>query len=158
MNKHLTYLGSISFYDEKEDGVLKAVVYRIDAIKTITDEEANNLIDLGIFDSYVIPELYEGKTIVEDFSWVLTNIEFNQFRKDVDIENNVFFFREDRIINPETNEKETFEDTICVNDYSLIDIVEICMSYGYSEKQIKKWVSNGEELQLIAQCIFENKK
>lgn len=57
----LAIFGCISFYEKATDGVDKAVIYRIDETKMISDEsEAEKIIDDGIHDSYVIPDLYNG--------------------------------------------------------------------------------------------------
>lgn len=58
--QYLVIFGCISFYEKSNDGVDKAIVYRIDETKMINDEsEAEKIIDEGIHDSYVIPELYK---------------------------------------------------------------------------------------------------
>lgn len=60
MDKHLTIFGCISFYEKRTDGVDKAIVYRIDSQKMITEDEAERLLDSGVFDSYLIPDIYNG--------------------------------------------------------------------------------------------------
>jgi len=59
--QYLVIFGCISFFEMAFDGIDKAVIYKIDKTEMIVDEsEAEKLIDEGIYDSYVIPELYNG--------------------------------------------------------------------------------------------------
>lgn len=58
--KHLTILGLILF-DEPNlhtDERAKATIQKIDAIKELTIDEAEDLIDEGTFDSYLMPDLW----------------------------------------------------------------------------------------------------
>ena len=59
--KHLTILGLILF--DENNGITsehaKATIQRIDAIKELTIDEAEDLIDEGTFDSYLMPDLWE---------------------------------------------------------------------------------------------------
>lgn len=58
--QYLVIFGCISFYEKATDGIDKAIIYRIDETKMIYNEsEAEKIIDDGIHDSYIIPELYE---------------------------------------------------------------------------------------------------
>lgn len=59
--KHLTILGLILF-DEPNLHTgerAKATIQKIDAIKELTIDEAEDLIDEGTFDSYLMPDLWE---------------------------------------------------------------------------------------------------
>jgi hypothetical protein len=58
--KHLTILGLILF-DELNlhtDERAKETIQKIDAIKELTIDEAEDLIDEGTFDSYLMPDLW----------------------------------------------------------------------------------------------------
>lgn len=58
--KHLTILGLILF-DEPNlhtDERAKTTIQKIDAIKELTIDEAEDLIDEGTFDSYLMPDLW----------------------------------------------------------------------------------------------------
>lgn len=58
--KHLTILGLILF-DEPNfhtGECAKATIQKIDAIKELTIDEAEDLIDEGTFDSYLMPDLW----------------------------------------------------------------------------------------------------
>jgi len=59
--KHLTILGLILF--DENNGITgegaKATIQKIDAIKELTIDEAEDLIDEGTFDSYLMPDLWE---------------------------------------------------------------------------------------------------
>lgn len=85
--------------------------------------------------------------------WVQTDASSNQYRKN--ITDSIFLFREDRIINPITKEKIVYESEINIDDYSWDDIISDCEAFGYKAKQVDKWLTEGEELELIAECIFE---
>jgi hypothetical protein len=59
--KHLTILGLILF-DELNlhtDERAKETIQKIDAIKELTIDEAEDLIDEGTFDSYLMPDLWK---------------------------------------------------------------------------------------------------
>jgi len=85
--------------------------------------------------------------------WICTDPSCNQYRKD--ISSAIFAFKEDRIINPETKESEKYESIIDINDYTWDEIINACGSFGYNAKQVDKWLTEGEELALIAECLFE---
>lgn len=154
-NKHLTILGSVTFLEKEHDGILKAIVHRIDSHKFLTEDEAAKLMDDNKFDCYLIPDLYKGEVEYEDI-WVCTDGSCNQYRKDVDGEDgDVFIFREDRLINPITKEVETYQAEINLNDYTWGEKVEACEAYGYTSEQVDKWLDCGDEKALIAECIFE---
>ena len=89
----------------------------------------------------------------EDSEWVQTDPSCNQYRKD--ISETCFIFKEDRVVNPETGETEVFESEIDLEDYSWFKIIEACGSFGYDAKQVDRWLTEGEEFPLIAECLFE---
>ena len=66
--KHLTILGLILF--DENNGITgecaKATIQRIDAIKELTIDEAEDLIDEGTFDSYLMPDLWESDIQILD--------------------------------------------------------------------------------------------
>ena len=66
--KHLTILGLILF--DENNGITgesaKATIQKIDAIKELTIDEAEDLIDEGTFDSYLMPDLWESDIQILD--------------------------------------------------------------------------------------------
>jgi hypothetical protein len=86
--------------------------------------------------------------------WVLTDSDCNQLRFEVE-PNQIYTFREDRLIDPETGETEVYESDMNINDYVWTEIVDACESFGYDAQQVDKWLSEGEEIDLILECLFE---
>jgi hypothetical protein len=86
--------------------------------------------------------------------WEMIDPSCNQMRKEI-VKDKVYAFREDRIINPETKKTEVFECTLDYDDYDWWDKVEACESFGYTAEQVDKWITEGEEIALILECIFE---
>jgi len=95
----------------------------------------------------------EVKKLRKD-GWIVTDPSCNQLRKEI-IKDEVYIFREDRISNPETKETFLFEEEIDYKDYDWFDLVEACTPFGYSHKQIDKWITEGEEIELMLECLFE---
>ena len=91
---------------------------------------------------------------LEKEGWVQTDGSTNQYYKEV-IEGEIYIFREDRVINPETNEKITVINEMVYDDYDWHEIVSACEGFGYSAKQIDKWITEGEEIPLMLECVFE---
>jgi hypothetical protein len=86
--------------------------------------------------------------------WEMTDPSCNQMRKEI-IEDEMYAFREDRIINPETKETGVYEDELCYDAYDWNELVEACESFGYTAKQVDKWIAEGAEIALMLECIFE---
>lgn len=86
--------------------------------------------------------------------WVQTDASTNQYYKEIE-EGEVYLFREDRVVNPETNEKVRVTNEMIYSDYSWEEIVDACEAFGYDAKQVDKWITAGEEIPLILECIFE---
>lgn len=86
--------------------------------------------------------------------WVCTDPSCNQYRFDIDSEGYEYLFREDRQV-AGTNKIEVFESEINLNDYTWLEKVEACESFGYTAQQVDNWLAQGEELALIAECLFE---
>ena len=86
--------------------------------------------------------------------WILTDPSCNQMRKEIVVDN-VYAFREDRIINPITKETGLYEDELCYDDLDYFDIINDCVAFGYNMQQIDKWISEGEEISLMLECVFE---
>jgi hypothetical protein len=95
----------------------------------------------------------EIKRLIAD-GWEVTDPSCNQMRKEL-IEDKTYSFREDRIINPETKESEVFEDTLDYDDYQWSELVNACETFGYTVEQVDKWITEGEEIALMLECIFE---
>ncbi|MDZ7785967.1 MAG: hypothetical protein U5L95_02490 [Candidatus Saccharibacteria bacterium] len=91
---------------------------------------------------------------LEQDGWVVTDPSCNQMRKEI-IEDKTYAFREDRCIDPLTGETEVFEQEMDYDDYSYREILDACMAYGYTMKQIDKWITEGEEIELMLECVFE---
>ncbi len=92
-------------------------------------------------------------TKLKNEGWIQTDASCNQYRKD--ISKLVFLFREDRIIQPITREIEKYESEIDLNDYTFEEMLDIIRSYGYTKEELIEWITTGENLSLIAECIFE---
>jgi hypothetical protein len=86
--------------------------------------------------------------------WGITDPSCNQLRKEI-INCEKYAFREDRIINPVTKETELFEDELSINDYDRSELIDSCEAFGYSAKQVNEWLTEGEEIDLILECVFE---
>ena len=86
--------------------------------------------------------------------WEQTDASCNQYRRTI-VEGQIYEFKEDRIINPETGETETVSEILDYEDYDWHEIVDACETFGYSAKQIDKWITGGEEIPLMLECIFE---
>jgi hypothetical protein len=93
------------------------------------------------------------KSVIEKETWICTDEDTNQFR--MDIGDNIFRFKEERVIQPDTNEKEVFDAVIDLKDYTQIEMFESVRSFGYSFNEMAEWIDQGENLSLIAECIFE---
>jgi len=85
--------------------------------------------------------------------WICTDPSCNQYRAQLD--DTRFLFKEDRVVNPETGETELFEDEINLDDLDRVEITEACQPFGYTEEQVGKWLAEGEEFALMAECVFE---
>jgi len=90
---------------------------------------------------------------IDEIDWICTDPSCNQYRKDVT--ETIFMFKEDRIINPVTKETEVFEMEINIDDYTWEEIIDSCNAFGYTATQVDKWLTEGEEFALIAECLFE---
>jgi hypothetical protein len=98
-------------------------------------------------------ELLEWAGVPENQQWKVTDPSCNQMMKVLG--DNVFLFREDRVINPETKETEVYESLIDLSDYTQEEMFESVQPFGYSFNEMASWIDNGEDLALIAECIFE---
>jgi len=85
--------------------------------------------------------------------WTTTDPSTNQQRRK--ISETIFQFKEDRVINHETKETRRFQAEIELEKYSLQEMIDNCEPFGYTPEQVKTWVQEGENLDLIAECIFE---
>ncbi len=94
----------------------------------------------------------EHLLLLED--WECTDPDCNQYRKTV-VEDQIYIFREDRIVDPETGRTEVYEAEMNYEDYTWDELVEACKPFGYSAKQVDKWITAGEEIPLMLECIFE---
>lgn len=64
MEKIYVLLGEMTFLEEAHDGVFKAIIHRIDEIKSFdTQNEADEYAEYAIcntHESYLIPQVYNG--------------------------------------------------------------------------------------------------
>lgn len=86
--------------------------------------------------------------------WIVTDPSCNQMRLTI-IEDEEYIFREDRVINPETGEKEIFQRRIKYSQLTWGEIVNACETFGYNANQVDKWMTEGEEIPLMLECVFE---
>lgn len=77
--------------------------------------------------------------------WKLTDPNCNQYGRQ--LRNNVYEFKEDRVINPKTGETETYQSVIDLNDYTEEEMQNILDAYGLNLYETEKWI--------IAECLFE---
>ncbi|HMC01376.1 MAG TPA: hypothetical protein VKN14_10115 [Flavobacteriaceae bacterium] len=90
---------------------------------------------------------------MEKDEWIITDPDHNQKRKDLG--DKVYLFKEDRLVNPETKELETYELEIDLKKYTEDQMWDAVSGFGYSRKQMQTWISASVNLELIAECIFE---
>jgi len=95
----------------------------------------------------------EVKRLISE-GWVLTDPSCNQMRKEI-IEDKIYLFREDRWIDPITKESVVFEEKMDYDDYCWREVINACETFGYDAKQVDKWMTEGEEIELILECLFE---
>lgn len=86
--------------------------------------------------------------------WEVTDPSCNQMRKEL-IEDKTYSFREDRLINPDTKETKVFKRTLNYDAYQWSELVNACETFGYTVEQVDKWITEGEEIPLMLECIFE---
>jgi hypothetical protein len=94
--------------------------------------------------------------------WVVTDPSCNQMYKTI-VENQIYLFREDRTINPETGETEVYESLMDINDYDIAEMTDALAVFGYASRLstveaqaiVREWVDNGENIDLILECLFE---
>lgn len=85
--------------------------------------------------------------------WIITDPDCNQRCRQ--ISKFVFEFEEDRILDPVTKETYRHTDEVDLEYYTPDEIIDYCRSFGYSEDEVLGWITNGRNLALIAECIFE---
>jgi len=85
--------------------------------------------------------------------WVVTDPSCNQMFKK--IADNIFLFKEDRVVNPETNETEVYESEIQLSEYTDEEMFKCVEPFGYSYNEMCNWIDEGENYEIIAECIFE---
>lgn len=85
--------------------------------------------------------------------WVCTDAGTKQYRKK--LSKTVFEFKEQRLINPITKKTEKFTAEVDLQDYTPEEIIDYCSPYGYDSEEVTNWIKKGENLDLMAECIFE---
>jgi hypothetical protein len=86
--------------------------------------------------------------------WIMTDPSCNQMRKEI-LENRIYEFREDRIINPITKETKVFAEELDYKNHNWNELQSACSAFGYTEEQIDEWIASGKEIPLMLECIFE---
>lgn len=125
------------------------VINKEDALQILHDLDHNHDACYGISWDTIADKTW----MYIDDQFVCTDPSCNQYRRN--ITETKFEFKEDRIINPETKETKEYKSIIDIEEYSTEQIIDDCASFGYDAKQVDKWLSEGEEFALIAECIFE---
>ncbi len=94
--------------------------------------------------------------LTDDFEgeWELTDPSCEQYRKEI-IPDQLYIFKENRIVDPITKKTEVFELTMCYDDYDYFEIIGACITFGYTEKQVSQWIGSGDEIPLMLECLFE---
>lgn len=82
--------------------------------------------------------------------WVETDIDTKQYRKEI-VEDQIYLFREER-------NGEVFEKLMNYDTYGYDEILSACLSFGYTAKQVDAWMTEGEEVPLMLECLFELEK
>lgn len=105
---------------------------------------------------FVCPVCNTDEYLTDDIEsdWVLTDASCNQYRKTI-IEDELYLFKEDRIIDPILNKRETFELLLSYEDFTYTELIEACTPFGYTQKQVSQWIDSGDEIELMLECIFE---
>jgi len=89
-----------------------------------------------------------------DFKTIVTDPACNQTCRQID--ENVWDYAEDRIVNPETGETKRVSATINLNDYTQEEMFEAVEPFDYSLNEMCEWIDSGSpNVMLIAECIFE---
>lgn len=90
--------------------------------------------------------------------WELIDADSHQYIRKAAGTDDIFDLIEMSMINPEINEYEVYQDTVCTGEYiaeKQSELLAILDCYGYHsvDEVIKKYKS--EAMQVIAECIFE---
>jgi hypothetical protein len=85
--------------------------------------------------------------------WILTDPACNQYM--MKLTDTIFKFKEDRLSDPITGSTYLYESEIHLNEYTQEEMFEAASTFGYSFNTIATWIDEGENLDLIAECIFE---
>ncbi|MFW5793602.1 MAG: hypothetical protein ACOCWC_04910 [Bacteroidota bacterium] len=98
-------------------------------------------------------ERLENKLKAQDEGWIITDPSCNQMRRK--ISPFTYEFKEDRITNPETKDVELYHSVMDYNDYTIDEIVDACMAFGYSYTEIISWIQKDQNIELMLECLFE---
>lgn len=80
-------------------------------------------------------------------NWVITDPSCNQRRLQI-IEDEEYIFQEER-------DGKIFKKTLKYSELSWHQLVESCKPFGYEAEQVDKWITEGEEIPLMLECVFE---
>jgi hypothetical protein len=101
---------------------------------------------------------YTGYIVPEEYKLVCTDPDTNQWRRKTG--EGKYYFRENRINNPETKETYIYEDEINLSEYDEKRIKSDLNTFGYfgyDEEEVMKGIKRKQEefSQLAAEAIFE---
>jgi hypothetical protein len=85
--------------------------------------------------------------------WIITDPSCNQ--QMLQIDEDIFEFKELRILNPETGETYLHESTVDLKNYNTSEVYEFVAPFGYTFDDVLEWFVTGTNKALIAECIFE---
>lgn len=84
--------------------------------------------------------------------WIVTDPSCNRQMRQLG--EGVFEFKEQRILHPDTKETQEHSQVIDLKDYTLLEMMNAVLPFGYSIGDISEWLGN-DNMALIAECIFE---
>jgi len=133
----------ITVTEKEKEEFHKLEIIQIDGVQYIRRDKVKQMLDKWGD---------EVKELIET-GWKVTDSSCNQMMKQLAF--NKFKFKEDRIVNPETKETETYESIIDLSKYTQDEMFKNVEPFGYSFNEMCTWIDEGYNLDIIAECIFE---
>ena len=84
--------------------------------------------------------------------WICSDPDSNQYIRKIN--DMTYELKEDRY-DPESKKIKVYNSIIKLAEYSNEEMIHYCMVYGYRKTEIEIWLRAGENLDIIAECIFE---